>query len=800
LKVISLEMHNFRKFKNTSIEFPEGIIGLVGNNGAGKSTIIEAIGWAIYGNKAARTKKDMIKRQGAGMNEECWVKLVFEMGGNVYDVFRIITRSSTDARVKVNGTIVASSTQGATEYLEKMLGMDYDSFYTSIIARQQELNTLSNKSPGERKKSMLRMLKIDVLEEAIKKVREDRRNMEKTVDYMEKMMKDISLMEAEKKRNVELLKGYTEKLKEMEEHIKKMEVELKEKEEKREIERKRAEKFKKLEERRKLLEERRKNMIASMERKMKELDELKQRKKEYENLKKYIEEYENLARKREEMDGLRIKYMEKRRIEEKLEELDREIEELNKSIDLLMKEMGEEEKIKEEMKKIKEEMEGAEREIEEIGREIEKEMAEIGFIDKRRREIEEKKMQIEKLGPSSNCPTCGRVLGERYEQLLLDYENEIKKLEEEAERRRRRIEELKGRRDVLLRNKEEIGEREREMENRMVHYRGLMERMEIFKERKENNERRRREYVAKAEELRKITFDENVYEEIVSTLKRIEPLKNRAMIVKEAVKKIAEVEKEIDEMKNEVAITEKEMEECIEEIKELDFNPEEYEIIEKDYEEIKNQFHSLREEYIRMEGKIETIKREMGRIEEEIEEQKRMEEEIKKLRKEISNLEMLAGDRDTGLLNNFKNYLISKIGPLLSHHASHFFALFTDGKYREIEIDDNYNIWIYDRGEKFELDRFSGGEKDLANLSLRLAISQLIAQRADVALEFIALDEIFGSQDRERRKNVLNALAELKRQFRQILLITHIEEIKDAMESIIKVYEDDEGISHVIIE
>ena len=533
---------------------------------------------------------------------------------------------------------------------------------------------------------------------------------------------------------------------------------------------------------------------------MKEIDELKQRKKEYENLKKYIEEYENLARKREEMDGLRIKYMEKRRIEEKLEELDREIEELNKSIDLLMKEMGEEVKIKEEMKKIKEEMEGAEREIEEIGREIEKEMAEIGFIDKRRREIEEKKMQIEKLGPSSNCPTCGRVLGERYEQLLLDYENEIKKLEEEAERRRRRIEELKGRRDVLLRNKEEIGEREREMENRMVHYRGLMERMEIFKERKENNERRRREYVAKAEELRKITFDENVYEEIVSTLKRIEPLKNRAMIVKEAVKKIAEVEKEIDEMKNEVAITEKEMEECIEEIKELDFNPEEYEIIEKDYEEIKNQFHSLREEYIRMEGKIETIKREMGRIEEEIEEQKRMEEEIKKLRKEISNLEMLAGDRDTGLLNNFKNYLISKIGPLLSHHASHFFALFTDGKYREIEIDDNYNIWIYDRGEKFELDRFSGGEKDLANLSLRLAISQLIAQRADVALEFIALDEIFGSQDRERRKNVLNALAELKRQFRQILLITHIEEIKDAMESIIKVYEDDEGISHVIIE
>ena len=161
---------------------------------------------------------------------------------------------------------------------------------------------------------------------------------------------------------------------------------------------------------------------------------------------------------------------------------------------------------------------------------------------------------------------------------------------------------------------------------------------------------------------------------------------------------------------------------------------------------------------------------------------------------------MLAGDRDTGLLNQFKNYLISKIGPLLSHYASHFFSTFTNGKYKDIEIDENYNIWIYDRGEKFELDRFSGGEKDLANLSLRLAISQLIAQRADVSLNFIALDEIFGSQDRERRKNVLNALAELKKQFKQILLITHIEEIKDSMEYILKVYEDEEGISHVEME
>jgi len=95
----------------------------------------------------------------------------------------------------VNGRIAASSTQGATEYLEKMLGMDYDSFYTSIVARQQELNALSNKQPGERKKSMMKMLGIDVLDDAIKRVREDRRSMERSVEYLEQNLKDMEELE-----------------------------------------------------------------------------------------------------------------------------------------------------------------------------------------------------------------------------------------------------------------------------------------------------------------------------------------------------------------------------------------------------------------------------------------------------------------------------------------------------------------------------------------------------------------------------------------------------------------------------
>jgi exonuclease SbcC len=152
-------------------------------------------------------------------------------------------------------------------------------------------------------------------------------------------------------------------------------------------------------------------------------------------------------------------------------------------------------------------------------------------------------------------------------------------------------------------------------------------------------------------------------------------------------------------------------------------------------------------------------------------------------------------------LNDFRRYLISRIGPLLSHYGSSYFDVFTDGKYKQMEIDENYDIYIYEQGEKFGIKRFSGGEEDLANLSLRLAISQVIAERAGgVHFSFIVLDEIFGSQDSQRRTNVLHTLGELSHQFQQVILITHIEDIKDTMQHVIRTVEDEEGISHVLVE
>lgn len=800
MRLISLEMHNFRKFKDAEIKFPEGIIGLVGNNGAGKSTIIEAIGWALYGNRAARTSKDEIKRQGAARSDDCWVKLVFELGGNTYEVFRIISGKSADARVKVNGLIAASSTQAVTKFLEKRLGMDYDSFYTSIVAKQQELNALSNKSPAERKKSMLRMLKIDLLEEAIKRVREDRRNKEKILEYMRKSLKDIEEMERERENKKRILEEYRFRKEEKEKRVAELEKKLREMEERRRREKEKAVKFNELEKRRKLLEERKNMKEILLKQKTEEKQQLMKKSGEYENLKSAIIQYDEVSKKREEMENDRKKYYERENLRKEISILQNEIEKIEKEIAELNKKLIEEEKYRKEFESIKAEIEKIDGEIGEIENKLREGMAEKKAITGKMEEISKKIETIQKLGPESNCPTCGRPLKEKYEEIIKNFNIEF---EEQAKRKEiieENIQKLEEKREELRNKKEKFVLEIEELEKIFLEYRVIKERIENSRRERQEKEGRMEEVEKKIQEMGEIRFNEDEYERVTEEFRRLRGLYEKAIVIENEVRRIPEVEEEIKAIKEEIEFIMKEIGECLKEIELLDFNMERYEEIEKEYEDIRREFHATREELIKLKGEIEFIQKDIERISEEIEEQKKQREEIKKMKKEIANLEMLAGDRDTGLLNQFKNYLISKIGPLLSHYASHFFSTFTNGKYKDIEIDENYNIWIYDRGEKFELDRFSGGEKDLANLSLRLAISQLIAQRADVSLNFIALDEIFGSQDRERRKNVLNALAELKKQFKQILLITHIEEIKDSMEYILKVYEDEEGISHVEME
>ena len=88
MRLIRLELANYRRFEEVEVEFPDGVLGIIGNNGAGKSSLVEAIAWALYGNDVARSSKEEIKRLGASPSEPCRVILDFELRGDNCRVVR----------------------------------------------------------------------------------------------------------------------------------------------------------------------------------------------------------------------------------------------------------------------------------------------------------------------------------------------------------------------------------------------------------------------------------------------------------------------------------------------------------------------------------------------------------------------------------------------------------------------------------------------------------------------------------------------------------------------------------------
>jgi exonuclease SbcC len=134
--------------------------------------------------------------------------------------------------------------------------------------------------------------------------------------------------------------------------------------------------------------------------------------------------------------------------------------------------------------------------------------------------------------------------------------------------------------------------------------------------------------------------------------------------------------------------------------------------------------------------------------------------------------------------------------PEIAELASSFLADLTDGRYDTIDLTEDYMLTIVDDGVPKPV--ISGGEEDVANLVLRLAISQMIAERAGQPLSLLVLDEVFGSLDESRRQHVLTLLRRLGDRFPQVILITHIDQIREGLDRVLRVeYDAARGVSAV---
>jgi exonuclease SbcC len=192
MRLRRLELRNYRRFRRADIEFPDGLVGILGPNGVGKTTLVEAVAWALYGNEQTivREGKDGVRSAAAMGGEDCSALLEFSLGPDRYRLQRTLKGKDnrSDAVLSVNGSLVARGDGAVTEAIQARLGMDHRAFFISVFARQKDLNALSVLRPAERKKLVLRMLGIDSLDDAISQISLDARSAKEAADNLSRQL------------------------------------------------------------------------------------------------------------------------------------------------------------------------------------------------------------------------------------------------------------------------------------------------------------------------------------------------------------------------------------------------------------------------------------------------------------------------------------------------------------------------------------------------------------------------------------------------------------------------------------
>jgi len=118
-------------------------------------------------------------------------------------------------------------------------------------------------------------------------------------------------------------------------------------------------------------------------------------------------------------------------------------------------------------------------------------------------------------------------------------------------------------------------------------------------------------------------------------------------------------------------------------------------------------------------------------------------------------------------------------------------AAFKDKK--RSDLRETLDIQISDGAGVREYELYSGGEAFRVNFAVRLALSEVLARRAGARLQTLVIDEGFGSQDARGRQRLVEAINLVQQDFAKVLVITHIDELKDSFPTRIEVEKADRG-------
>ena len=788
MRLLSLRLQNFRQHADTTLAFERGLTGIIGPNGSGKSTILEAIAWALYGNPAARGTRDSIRFTGAAPRASVRVELVFELAGHRYRVLRGLT----NAECFLDGaeTPIANTITGVTELLQRRLGMTRTEFFHTYFTEQKELDVMKTLGPADRARFLSRVLGYDRLSGAQELARERRRALVAEINGVRQGMPDPdaiwrAVADAEARvaagrlRAEQAVQARTASAAALD-----------------------------------AVAPQWRDAQSQREQAQLLLSELRVAENDAQTAARDIERLERdlamIATAHAELVPVREQLLGLRPIREALQQLEELATAESGRLALLerVKALAEEEakladrasrlesaptlerETQHQLHALRNALADIERQLDDErtawARDRQEAETRLDALRTQYAELAEQQETLEGLGEDSPCPTCNRPLGASYQGVLDLVREQLETVRIDGNYYRARVEQLSSvpatveALEASRRNQQaELAATER----RFAKIQAALAEAATLGDQRARVTERMAEVTKRLAELPE-GYDAERHASLRRDAGALQALETRSARLGAQLEREPAVRAEHTR-----ALAARDAARA--QVLALEAQRAGVGLDEPAYLRVREAFEAASAEARRAELEAVAATGEAERARMALDAAEHGRRELSRLQGALDTLETekrLHDELDRAL-TDLRTDLNFQLRPELAEIASGFLADLTDGRYNSLEFDEEYRLLVIENGVPKPV--ISGGEEDLCNLVLRLAISQMIAERAGQAFSLLILDEVFGSLDETRRANVVELLRRLNDRFEQVIVITHIEQVREGLDRLVQVRFDE---------
>ena len=793
MKLVALRLTNFRQHVATEIVFESGITGIIGPNGAGKTTILEAIAFALYA-WGRSTREQMLSIAATG-RQAMRVELEFELGRHRYRV----VRGRTNAELYLDGedAPIASSPSAVTERLQRLLGMSRDEFFRTYFTGQKELALMAAMGASERARFLSKVLGYEKLRLAQDMISDRRRTLNAEITGLRAGMPDPEVVERAMFDARERVAQATNVAQTAEHRHTMADSVLKAIAPKWDLAQQNRDKAQAIAAEIAAHEREEASLRRELERVASELRTIGESRAELSRLQRSLEPMSEL---REELAILDEMYREEGRrktLVEGEQALREELDRLRARHSVIEKAPAQEEEVTLELEKKRSELEDSQGDLEarrtEWVRDRQDADTKLRDLRKQYLEVQEQRERVISLGADGACPTCSRKLGENLQTVVEHLTETIETLRVDGAYYKSRFEQL----SEMPSNVKDLDERRRALTAETGALERKLARVQLAvqeltgltrdiaaKERRLEQMRRDIAVIARG-------FDATRYEFVKSEIGKLSPLGDRAARLSALLEREPVLLEQAREYSASISNAESILGTLRVRHKQMSFAAADYDRLKTEYERCYSDARNAEVDAITATGNLRTAR-------EALEKAIKASEESRVLQATVAEREgerRLHEELDRAF-NEMRAQLNAQLRPELSELATTFLRELVDSRTAELELDERYNVIVLEDGIAKPV--LSGGEEDLANLVLRLAVSQMIAERSGQSFSLLVLDEVFGSLDESRRFNVLELLRALGDRFEQVILITHIESVRDGLDQVISVRYDSSLAASVV--